>query len=166
MYKLEAKEFEPHPEGNHKGYIRDVKDEGEKETQYGKQHKISVWIVSTTSMMDNGEGFLASRWYNLSCGSTAHLTELREKMAPTTISHDQLVNFDPDVELKGRNVGYKIVHRESNGKVYANILDIWPLDDGEERTIEKEKEPVDVIDADGKPYDEAPKVHDDEELPF
>ncbi|MDA0711266.1 MAG: hypothetical protein O3B73_13780 [bacterium] len=122
-------EFPPHPEGLHDGRISGVEDKGEIQTKSGLKHKIVVHIQSDTAVfLEDGRPSVASKWYTASSRSKSALLEFRETMAGRKLTRDERECLNPDTELVGRAVGYTVIHNDgSEGRVYANITNIWPL---------------------------------------
>ena len=108
--------FDPHPTGRHTGTIVSVQDEGMKENTWeGKtttQQKLSVRIDSITASMENGEPFSVITWHTVSSSPKSNLRKFREAVLDRGLTREEETNFDPDVELIGKKISYRIDHKE------------------------------------------------------
>ena len=113
-----------HPEGDYSGTITEVQDKGIKETPYGPKPKVTIKIESD-SVVD-GKPFIVIHWLTVSSHEKSNLTRFRSSVIGRVLTSADLNNFDPDQELVGKQVGYRVIHRLTSGRTYANIDSIWP----------------------------------------
>ena len=125
-------EFIPHPEGRHEGIIAGVDDKGIVDTQFGKKPKIVVTIESLTAFMSNGQPFTINKWFTVSSHPKSALREFRETMAGRKLTPEEIDSLNPQIEFIERRVGFTCIHNTgSEGGIFANINNIWPLDSEE-----------------------------------
>jgi len=158
-FKLEKTKFTPHPEGRCTGVIKEVEDLGVVETQFGNKLKLVVKIVCDKHSTEEGEPMLVAKRFNQSASRRSALTEFREIIADRRLEDIELENFDEEAELIGKKVGFQIKHNVTDEATYANIANIWPLDETEKEVVETNKAKI------YKPSD-ATDVADDDDLPF
>jgi hypothetical protein len=128
QYDIPRPEFTPCPEGQHKGVIYDIEDLGVVPTQYGDKRKIAVKIEVHTAKMDDGNPFIIQRRYNLTTGPKSELQKLRVIIAGRQLSDVEQNSFS-DSELLNKHVGLVVTHKVTPDATYANVDQIWPLDD-------------------------------------
>jgi len=159
-------EYTPCPEGQHRGVICDVEDLGMVETQFGDKHKFAVKIESHSAKMDDGKPYSVQVRYNRSSSPKSNFVKLRQTMAGKQLSRDQRAEYDDD-ELLNRRVGFVVTHNTNDTGTWANVDQIWPLDDPPEQAALPPQSPEDAPEGaePDVPGDEPPPL-DDQELPF
>lgn len=125
-FTIERKAFDPHPTGRHTGTIVKVQDEGMRENtwegQITTQHKLSIRIDSDSALMENGDPFSIIAWFTVSSSPMGNLRKFREAVLDRTLTREEETTFDPDVELIGRKISYRIDHKEKmDGSLRAVI---------------------------------------------
>ncbi len=122
-------DFILHPEGRYSGRIFELEDRGMIETQYGTKHKMVVKIECDSAVMDDGTKYMIGKWYTVSSHPKAGLTQLREMLLGRKLSEEEARGLESD-ELRGRRIGYLVKHTEGReGGTFANIDNLWPLED-------------------------------------
>ena len=113
------------------GTIVNVQDEGMQETPWGAKHKISVRIDSNSAFMENEEPFRILEWFTLSSSPKSNLRKFREAVLDRSLTKDEETEFDPEAELVGRRISYRVDHKEKqDGGLRAVIRDgsVEPVD--------------------------------------
>ena len=139
-YETPVADFEPHPEGNHRGVIVDVIDKGMVETKFGTKPKISIQIASETAAREDEEPCQIWLWCTLSGSRKSKLYELRRCLAGRELTDKERAGFD-DAELLGKRLGYLVTHNRSDDgeRVFSNVASFWPVSSGQ-NTKEPEAE--------------------------
>jgi len=138
-YKMEQKDFVPHPPGPSEGICYGVEDLGEVPGFGGDlQHKLIIKFESIKHFQLDEMGVADPQqpytiWYRctLAGGKQANLRKIREKMMGRPLTGKEAYNFD-DGEVLDVRIGYVVAHRVSEeGRTWANISPdgIWRLDD-------------------------------------
>lgn len=130
-YKMPKTEFAPHPEGNFIGVIKEVIDQGMRDSTYNghtvSKLRLSIIIEAETLKMDDGQPWAHWEWVNLSGSSKSRLTELRQKLLGRLLSDEERENFDDESEMVGKRINYMIAHSISDtGSTFANLAS-WSL---------------------------------------
>ena len=112
LLNIPKKTFDPHPIGRHTGVIANVQDEGMQESPWGEQHKISVRIDSDSAYEENGDPHSVVSWYSLSSASKSNLRKFREAVLDRILTPEEENCFDPENELVGKRISYRVDHRE------------------------------------------------------
>lgn len=112
--------FQPAPDGMHQAVLVDVIDEGEKETPWGKKHKVClVWEIDAP--MDNGRRFTVRKYYTASLNEKGNLRKDLKGWFGRDLNAEELKRFDLE-NLLGRPCSLFVEQSESaEGKVYANV---------------------------------------------
>lgn len=119
-------DFKPCPAGVHDAICVFVEDIGfEHNEEWNKEiHKIYIgWEINEP--MDDGRPFMITKKYTLSLSDKAALRKDLEGWRGVNFTEDQLKGFDVEV-LVGKQCQIQVIHKEFNGKVYANIQAILP----------------------------------------
>ena len=144
-----AGSYEPHPQGNHKGTLTEVRDYGTMESLYRDDkgitrtvQRIAIIITSDTAIMESDAPWQHYEFCNVSFAPKSRLTELRNLLRDTDMDNDELNKvFDETVEMVGRKVNYKIRHEknEHTDKIRAVIRD-WEYAEGEAPDLKNAKQ--------------------------
>lgn len=138
--------FQEHPEGRKfEGIIYSFKNLGLKANNYGNapKEKYMVRIESIDQMMDEDDDgvtrpFSVGIFVNKSWGDPSNRTgtrfpkmqRLREAVLDRDLKDEEWYDFDPNVELKGVRVKYKVRHTpRDDGGVWADAEIIERLED-------------------------------------
>jgi len=166
-----ADSYEPHPTGNHKGTITEIKDYGMMESLYRDDkgntrqvQRLAIVITSDTAIMESDDPWQHYEFFNLSFAPKARLTILRNALRDIDMTQEESYEvFDENVEMVGRKVNYKIRHEknEYSDKIRAVIRD-WEYSEGEAPDLKNVKQ-AEAQAAVEKAFD---GKADDDDLPF
>lgn len=131
-----GKDFEPVPAGSVQAVCFGVWDIGLQESTWNGQtkrkHKIVVGF-ETTHQTKEGARMIIYKHYTLSLSAKANLSaDLEGWMGKAFKDEERTQGFNVET-LVGQNGILAIVHKESDGKTYANITGISPLMSGMEK---------------------------------
>ncbi len=110
------------------------------ETPFGNKLKLSTKLECESAKDEDGKPYTIYKWFTISGHPKSALVKFRTMMLGRALTPMEITNLDPG-ELVGKRCGYQVVHVERDGTTYANIEQLWPVDD-------------------------APKSSDEEDLPF
>ena len=118
---IAGSEYIPHPEGQHKGHIKETENKGQVETKFGAKPKLVLKIENSDALTDDGTPFGVHLWLTISSHPESNLRKLRETLLGRKLTREEIRTLIPEAELVGRHIGYSVVHREAqDGAVFAN----------------------------------------------
>lgn len=109
---IPRKTFDPHPVGRHTGTIVAVEDLGLQESEYGVHHRVTVRVESDSVFQDDGTLFSILQWLTLSSSPKSNLRKFREAVLDRSLTREEEAGFDPETELIGKRISYRVDHRE------------------------------------------------------
>lgn len=118
--------YEPCPDDIHVAVCVDVVDLGEKETHYGKKHRIKiVWEVDelTAGRRQDGKLFLARKQYTASLNDKSTLYKDLTSWRGRPFTEDELKAFDLE-KLLGVPCRILVEHVTRDGQTYANVTKV------------------------------------------
>ena len=124
---INTKQFNVHPVGQFTGRITGVEDRGMIETTFGTKPKLSVKIECDNATADDGAKYTIAKWFTVSSHPKSALTKFRVMLFGRPLTPEEASGLDSK-ELVGRRCGYMVGHTERDGTTYANIDQLWPVD--------------------------------------
>lgn len=122
--KDETKEYEKPTPGQYTAVCADIIDLGMVEETYDEQtrsvHKCAI-VFQLDALNKEGRRFEVAPRFTVSMHKKANLRKFLEDWRGRPYTDEQAKEGAPLHVLEGVNAYVQIVHRESNGKVYANI---------------------------------------------
>ena len=118
----------PAPSGSHAAVCCDVVDLGEMDNKWQpgkKQPKVRIAFLIDENM-DDGTPFLVSSMFTASLHNKATLTKFLESWRGRGFTAEELEGFDLE-KLLGVPALLQIVHKEHDGRVYANVQTVMAL---------------------------------------
>ena len=127
--QIPTTEFTLHPAGQFTGRITEVEDRGEIETHFGTKLKLSVKFECDSATADDGGKYIIAKWFTVSSHPKSALTKFRVALLGRPLTPGEATGLEP-TELIGKRCGYMVVHADRDGTTYANIDNLWPLENG------------------------------------
>jgi hypothetical protein len=119
-----SSEFSLAPEGRLSALVVDAIDLGMEESYGSEKHMARIiWQLSITR--EDGKRHLISRKYNLSTHKDSSLRADVEGMLGRRLTKDEVQQFDIE-QLIGINCALTIEHSQTNGRLYANVMEAAP----------------------------------------
>jgi hypothetical protein len=119
-------DFQPAPQGGYQAVCVDFIDYGTQETSFGPKPKIGLVFQIEGERMQNGNRYTVYARFTASLHEKAKLRQFLEMWQGRPFAASELQSFDIE-KVIGANGYVQIVHNESNGKTYANIQTIMPV---------------------------------------
>jgi len=116
-----------HPPGQFTGRITEIEDRGLIETQFGTKPKLTVGLECDNATADDGAKYTIAKWFTVSSHPKSALTKFRVMLFGRPLTPEEASGLDSK-ELVGRRCGYMVGHTERDGTTYANIDQLWPVD--------------------------------------
>ena len=113
-------------EGTIQGVLAEIYHIGEVETQWGLKDKVKFIFEITETREGTDIPLTVSQDFSNTWSRKSKLYQFVERVLGRQLTVKESGEFDPET-LIGKNVFLTIVHKESNGKNYANIASIMPM---------------------------------------
>lgn len=126
-------DFELAPTGNHRARCYGVVDLGMQRREWSGEvnykHIVRISWELPDELMSDGRPFSITQNYTLSLSDKANLRKDLESWRGRSFTEAELEGFDLK-NMIGVPAMVNVVHRESNGKTYANVGSVSPLPKG------------------------------------
>lgn len=120
----------PPPEGLYPAVCVDVVDDGEVDTGFGPQHKITLVFEIDLENPEFEDRYRVYQRYTLSMHQKANLRKAIDGWRGKKFTDDQAYDFDIET-LVGKNAQIQVIHNiTEDGRVFANVAAIVPPQKG------------------------------------
>ncbi len=113
-------------EGSVQGVLAEIYHVGEVDTPWGVKDKVKFIFEITENREGTEIPLTVAQDFNNTWSKKSTLYGFVEKLLGRQLTIKESGEFDPEF-LIGKNAFLTILHRESNGKVYANIKSVMPM---------------------------------------